>query len=54
MGQLEGHTKQLDAHMGQLESQTGQLDGNVRQLKGPRQLEANLAMKLKEANWRLK
>ena len=27
MGQLKGHTKQLDAHMGQLEAQTGQLKG---------------------------
>ena len=52
MGQLEGHTKQLDAHMGQLESHTGHLDDNMRQLKGPHQLEAN--MRLKEANWRLK
>ena len=45
MGQLEGHTKQLDAHMGQLESQTGQLDGNMGQLKGPHQLEANMRLK---------
>ncbi len=52
MGQLEGHTKQLDAHMGQLESQTGHLDDNMRQLKGPHQLEAN--MRLIEAHWRLK
>ena len=48
MGQLEGHTKQLDAHMGQFESQTGHLDDNMRQLKGPHQVEAN--MRLKEAN----
>ena len=29
MGQLEGHTKQLDANMGHFEAQTGQLKGKM-------------------------
>ena len=44
MGQLGGHTKQLDAHMGQLEAQTGHLEGDMG-LKGMDQF---------KANWRLK
>ena len=52
MGQLEGHTKQLDAHMGQFTAQTGQLEGNMGQPKEPDQLEAS--MRLKGAKWRLK
>ena len=38
MGQLEGHTKQLDPNMGQFEAQTGQLKGNMGLLLGQDQV----------------
>ena len=52
MGQLEGHTKQLDPNMGQFEAQTGQLKGNMGLLAGQDQVQAS--MRLKWANWTLK
>ena len=38
MGQLEDHTKQLDANMGHFEAQTGQLKGNMGLLLGQDQV----------------